>query len=379
MFGRTPRTNNQMDEIVVGLMKAIWSGVSTGQGGPEHHAAVHRGASFLATLDLAHPDYGGLLGSSYMQGILLLCAAGALLVLEHCVECAGITRLQTSGGRVDESEALVWVDRLLTLGEGKPALTDNDDDATSFPEPTHTFIREMREPINFTEPDSFCGSALGLALAAGHIRIVLELLNRGASRSKRFVTPLCVARATHLAADDPFLGCCIVRCQDALVLTARGYSPRSDVPQWKVEHCEGILHAGLVEGFADCKDKIFTPGPLVWAGDAWRCLFHIVCKCGSNMCYFEGQFLSAVCILIGKADDNRVLLKFRNRELSQPDTRLFFDAAGINVAGQCECIASRSGDSPSVLGSLDEGDPETLPIAKKKNRRGGKNKKKLGN
>jgi hypothetical protein len=271
------------------------------------------------------------------------------------------------------------VDRLLTLGEGKPALTDDDDDATSFSEPTRTFIKEMREPINFTERDSFCGSALGLALAAGHIRIVLELLKRGASRSKGFVTPLCVARATHLAADDPFLGCCIARWQDALVLTARGYSPRPDVPQWKVEHCEGILRAALVEGFQDQPDKTVTSGPLVWAGDGWRCLFHIVCKCGSSKCFFEGQFLSTVSILIGEADDDRVMLKLRNRELTQPDIRLFFDAAGLNATGQCTCITSRSGDDPSILGSLDEGDPETLPIVRKKNRRGRKNKKKPAN
>ena len=170
-FGYNKRASGRagaaIGRIQIGCMKADQDADRRGRAPSVLTEAASR---YLAKVQWDSPQTRELLGmrDSGMLELLLLCAAGSLLVPIRCGTCHGVQKLKLSVhhamGRLDEDAAVQWIRELLDISQRRPGYSG------------------LAGVLNHRDAQLACGSTpLGVAARAGHFRCCIELLRAGAS------------------------------------------------------------------------------------------------------------------------------------------------------------------------------------------------------
>ena len=147
-------------ELQIGMMKAQFA-CQDCLGCRLHRTPTDPVAMFLERIDFSLPKYRGLFGEGYMRGLLLLMAAGSLLVPVRCDTCHGIHKLRRHPNPIDEGSTCTWIRHLLDLNPRANTMPLVD-------------YREVQLAGGCTP--------LSAAAKAGHFRCCVDLLRYGASR-----------------------------------------------------------------------------------------------------------------------------------------------------------------------------------------------------
>lgn len=149
-------------ELQIGMFKAQFA-CRDCLGCQQHRTPTDPVAMFLEHVDFSLPKYRGLFGEGYTRGLLLLMAAGSLLVPVRCATCHGIHKLRRNPNPMDEGSTCTWIRHLLNLNPR----------ANTMP------------LIDFREIQLAGGcTPLSAAAKAGHFRCCVDLLRFGASRQE---------------------------------------------------------------------------------------------------------------------------------------------------------------------------------------------------
>ena len=143
----------------------------------KHDTPTDAVAASMEALPWEKPGYREALSMVDVRSMLLVLAAGSLLVPRRCPDCHGITCLRRSTNPFDETDAVRWIDYLVALPQ--PDLS-----------PSLVSKRVLHMGGGCT--------ALGAAVKAGHYRCAVRLLKHGAS----------VAAALH-DLSGPCAGVCV--------------------------------------------------------------------------------------------------------------------------------------------------------------------------
>ena len=170
-FGNDQRASGRagaaIGRIQIGCMKADQDADRRGRAPSLLTEATSR---YLETVQWSSPQNRELLGmrDSGMLQLLLLCAAGSLLVPIRCGACHGVQKLKRSVhhamGRLDEEVAAQWIRTLLEVAQKRPGYSG------------------LGGVLDHRDVQLARGSTpLGAAARAGHFRCCVELLRAGAS------------------------------------------------------------------------------------------------------------------------------------------------------------------------------------------------------
>ena len=165
--GVSGRVGAAIARIQIGCMKADQAADLRGRTPSTLTEATSR---YLESVKWNSPDNRDLLGmrDSGMLQLLLLCAAGSLLVPVRCSTCHGVQKLKRcvhpAMGRIDEEVAAQWIRTLLDIAEKRVGSSG------------------LGSVLNHRDVQLARGSTpLGAAARAGHFRCCIELMRAGAS------------------------------------------------------------------------------------------------------------------------------------------------------------------------------------------------------
>ena len=161
------RVSAAIGRIRIGCVKADQDADRRGRA---PSALTEAASRYLENVQWDSPQNRELLGMRDlgMFQLLLLCAAGSLLVPARCGTCHGVQKLKLSVhhamGRLDEEAAVQWIRTLLDIAQMRPGYSG------------------LVGVLNHRDAELARGSTpLGAAARAGHFRCCVELLRAGAN------------------------------------------------------------------------------------------------------------------------------------------------------------------------------------------------------